>query len=635
MASLLLIFSPALLLLLPKRLSGWPLVLVGELMLICRVVEPLLDTRNRMFVAGVGVACFLLLLPILITQSGGQRTETRGLALGVGLTTGLSLSILFRALNSGNDLSTDGWFQAIGWILAVAAAVLMVGFPRRTDAPPAGSQAGDSSAGAGHGQPGFWRTAGLALGVISVLTLLYFSFTSPNVIARWTGGSYLLVLSIVVTVLFAFSVLLVLAPRLLTALTPGVVLVWNLLFVLSLVLTLFAHQIRFPTEPGAYPLAEPAVTPLHHLPLALMLLLFPIILIDFVLFSQDLADRGPSSRRLGGAFSLASLFFMLVTFGHIFTTTYAYIPVAGPIFRDRFWLVYLIVGIGLALPVLLVGRRSFNLGQSAGRLQIGLAFPGLLALTGLATVIGAFLMAAKPIAAPSPPSSLKVLTYNIQQGYTPDGLKNFHGQLDLLRRIDADIIGLQESDTNRIAGGNSDVVRFFADRLDMHAYYGPKPVVGTFGIALLSKYPIEHPGTFYMYSYELRDRELVDLEQTATIEAQIGIGDRTFHIFVTHLGNGGPIVQQEAILREVEGQENVILLGDFNFGPDSDQYRLTTDMLDDSWVLRWPAIDKRTVDFKGKGIDHIFVSPGTGVSDAEYLPDRESDHPAATAILEW
>jgi endonuclease/exonuclease/phosphatase (EEP) superfamily protein YafD len=52
-------------------------------------------------------------------------------------------------------------------------------------------------------------------------------------------------------------------------------------------------------------------------------------------------------------------------------------------------------------------------------------------------------------------------------------------------------------------------------------------------------------------------------------------------------------------------------------------------------VLRWPAVDKRTVDFKGEGIDHIFVSPGTGVSDAQYLPDRESDHPAVTAVLEW
>jgi len=48
------------------------------------------------------------------------------------------------------------------------------------------------------------------------------------------------------------------------------------------------------------------------------------------------------------------------------------------------------------------------------------------------------------------------------------------------------LIGLQESDTNRISGGNSDIVRYFADRLDLYAYYGPKVVPGTFGIALLA-----------------------------------------------------------------------------------------------------------------------------------------------------
>ena len=43
-------------------------------------------------------------------------------------------------------------------------------------------------------------------------------------------------------------------------------------------------------------------------------------------------------------------------------------------------------------------------------------------------------------------------------------------------------------------------------------------------------------------------------EQTATIEAQIELGGKTFNLFVTHLGNGGPMVQQEAVLRTGRGQ---------------------------------------------------------------------------------
>jgi hypothetical protein len=106
------------------------------------------------------------------------------LTLGIGLTIGLSLSVLFKALNSGSDLSTYSWFQVIGWILAVTAGVLLFVFLEHRNPPLSESLPDDARSGAGHGQPGFWRTSGLALGVISVLSLLYFSFTSPNVIAR-------------------------------------------------------------------------------------------------------------------------------------------------------------------------------------------------------------------------------------------------------------------------------------------------------------------------------------------------------------------------------------------------------------------------------------------------------------------
>ncbi len=143
--------------------------------------------------------------------------------------------------------------------------------------------------------------------------------------------------------------------------------------------------------------------------------------------------------------------------------------------------------------------------------------------------------------------------------------------------------------------------------------------------------PIENPRTFFMHGFT---------EQKGSVQAEIAVGDRTFQVIVTHLASHEKdpprnYPQQVEILSVVEGEENVLLIGDFNFGPDTEQYELTTGMLDDSWVLRWPGVDKRTVDFKGEGIDHIFVSPGTRVTDAQYLPERESDHPAVTAVIEW
>lgn len=619
--SVLFLFSPLVLLWLPKGLSGWPLVLVGELMLVCRVVEVMLDTRGKMLVGGLGVACFLILFPSLLWNREGQEDKASGLIQGMGLTVGLSLSILFRALGSGSDVSTYGWFQAIGWILAIGAGILLLGFRKHGQALTR-----PANVAAKHDLPPKWRTAGLCLGLVGVLVLCYFAFTSPNVIARWTGVSYLPIVSIVMLVLCVFAFLLVSRPYLLATLTPGVVLVWNILFVLAMVLTILGHQIRFPAAAGAYPLPESPVTLLHHIPLFLMLLLFPAILIDLMLFTQELVASKPSPRSLGGGFSLASLYLLFMIFAQVFTTVYDYIPLVGPLFRDKFWFVFLLAGIVLTLPVLLVSRDSFTFTQASSKLKLGKAFPGLMVLIALATVAGAFFTAAKP-SIPSPQqTSLRILTYNIQQGYSQDGLKNYDGQLDLIRAVDADIVGLQESDTNRIAGGNADVVRYFADRLDLYSYYGPKTVPGTFGLALLSKYPIENPRTFYMYS---------EGEQTATIEAQITVGGKTFNVFVTHLGNGGPIVQQEAILQEVTDKENVILLGDFNFRPDTAQYGQTATILEDSWLLKWPqGTDSQGVD-PAERIDHIFVSAGTKVADSQYLPGPQSDHPAMTTAIEW
>lgn len=601
------LLSPVVLLLLRKGVTGKLLVLTGEAMLVSRVVEAMLDTRGKMIVAGIGVGCFMVFFPSLLRYLDDDETRGNGLTFGIGLTGGLALSILFRTLKSGTDLSTYEGFQSVGWVLATIAGVLMLDLSARAEKTP---QSGSRS----FHVP---RVVGLCLGLTSVFVLLYFSFASPNVIARWTGASYLFVILVTLLTLCLFVYLL--TKQRLAALTPKVILIWNILFVLALVSTILAHQIKFPSDVGAYPLAEPAVTLLHRVPLFLTLILFPVILIDFVFFTRELVAAQPSSRLLGGSFTVASLFFLLMIFAQIFTTVYDYIPIVGPFFRDKFWLVFLAAGIVLTLPVLLVG-------EPLGKLRTDHVLPGVILLISLGTLAGAFLTASRPVAQPDQKTALRILTYNIQQGYSEAGLKNFDGQLDLIRSVDADVIGLQECDTTRIAGGNSDVVRYLADRLDMYSYYGPKTVPGTFGIALLSKYPIEDPRTFYMYSIG---------EQTAAIEAQITVGGRTFNVFVTHLGNGGPIVQQEQILESLHDKEHIVLMGDFNFRPDTEQYKLTTEVLDDSWIVRWfPDIDEREVDPSDR-IDHIFVSPGTTVVDSQYLPGPQSDHPAMMTEIEW
>jgi endonuclease/exonuclease/phosphatase family metal-dependent hydrolase len=614
MVSLLVFFSPLLLLAFPKRLPDWTLLLLGQGVIASRVVEAMLDTRGRMIVSGLGVGCFLTFLPALLCGRGRHRPSAS--TLGAGMTLGLGLSALFRVLGSGYDLSLHRPYQAIGWGLAVVGSVLLFVLREPELAPVDGQTPANGE------HSGLGRAVGLSLGLTSAWVLLYFCFTAPNVIARWTGASYVLVVVLTMLVLCAFAFLATRVPRLYALLTPRTMLAWNALFVIALVCTILAHQIRFPPSPDAYPLFEPAVTLLHRVPLWFALILFPVILIDWTYLAREISIPKPTPRVLGASSALSSLFLLVVVLGQVFTTVYDYIPVVGPFFRDKFWFVYLVPCIVLALSTTLVRQGMPGNVSRAGKAKL---FPVAMALIGLAALAGVMLVSPRPAMPSGGRAGLRVCTYNIQQGYDERGSKNYVGQLELLRRVDADVIGLQESDTNRIAGGNVDIVRYFADKLNLHSYYGPKTVPGTFGVALLSKYPIENARTFYMYSVG---------EQTATLVAQIRVGDKMYNVYVTHLGNGGPIVQQEAILSEVVGKENAILMGDFNFRPDTAQYRLTTATLDDAWLLRWPqGIDDQGRRFDRR-IDHVFVSPGIVVGDAQYITDPESDHPALVVAID-
>ena len=313
-------------------------------------------------------------------------------------------------------------------------------------------------------------------------------------------------------------------------------------------------------------------------------------------------------------------------FAHVFTTVYDYIDLVGPLFRDMFWFVHLIVGLSIVFSVLVVTKSSMVFRKPSMTLGSRIVSIGII-LIAIGTVLTGFLTTPVPTI-PTAATSITVMTYNIQQGYSEDGFKNLDGQLNVVKSIDPDIIGLQECDTARIANGNMDVVRYFANNLRLYSYYGPKTVTGTFGIALLSKYPIRNPSTFFMFSKG---------EQTATIEAQIDVGGNLFNVFVTHLGNGGPIIQQEGIIEELNRKTNVILIGDFNFRPNTSQYNLTSGLLNDSWIIARKTDIEYLEDLEyniNQRIDHIFVSSEISVSECQFIVSKESDHPAVWATID-
>jgi len=606
-AAVLFLLAPALLLLRRRRLPPVTLSILTALIIIARLLEPLLDTPGRMLLSGLGVAAFLLLLPTLLQYQGKKDPEETMKVWGESAFLALFASVCLRTLGSGLDFSTVGWGQIIGWVLAIIASIAW--FRQGNSAPTATSSPSNPSA-----QWRWGRMLLLSLGLTSVLLLFYFVFSAPHVLARWTGADYRWILGVLV-VAWLLGAWLAEKNWLTTSHTHLFLL--NLLLVLALAATARLHQVDFPPSPEAYPLLAPAPGWWTQIPLVLALLLSPLLFLDFALFTSDLAAARPPTRTLGLIFTISSLYFVVMIFAHVFTTVYDYIPLVGPWFRDQFWLVHLLVGMVIILALTAVRPRRITLSKATWR---------MVSLLGIVTVAGGVFINASPTPPSSLPHQLRIQTYNIQQGYSEDGRRNFAGQLALLQEIDADIIGLQESDNARIAGGNADIVRYLSNALSLYSYYGPKTVTGTFGIALLSKYPIHNPKTYFLYS---------EGEQVAVISAEIRIGDQLLHVFVTHLGNGGPLIQQQQFLQLVQDEDHVIAMGDFNFCPNEEQYRLTTRFLQDTWTRKWPDWQddrgQRPVD----KIDHIWVSPDLTVLDAQFIDSPASDHPTVTATIAW
>lgn len=99
---------------------------------------------------------------------------------------------------------------------------------------------------------------------------------------------------------------------------------------------------------------------------------------------------------------------------------------------------------------------------------------------------------------------------------------------DAVRELEVDVIGLLESDLQRIIMGNRDTTQYLAEDLGMYVDYGPGPNKHTWGSALLSKFPIVNS------THHLLPSPAGEL--APAIEATIEAYGEYLDIFVFHSG---------------------------------------------------------------------------------------------------
>ncbi len=589
------------------RLLTW--VLFG-LLFISHGLIPYLNTANRLTASGIATAASLSLFLLLITTwPSVSRWASAGLALAV------SLSTLLRAIGTGIEYSLTPAGALVGWVYGLTLGICLYDADRKSEKIT--QQYG--------GNP----TSSI-LGLYFILTLVYFSVSAPAVIARWTEANYTLIAGVVSLLSLIWVWLSFTQPNLIDRISTRFLVVWNLLFAASLTLTLLAQRVSFPPTLDSPPVVVPAPTVLQMIPLVLMLLLFPVLFLDLQVFIQKMQLSTLPPRSLAPGIILGSLSLIVLIFINIFSNVWGYIKPISPPFRNTFWLAYFLLSGAITL---LAWRARKGMPASEDK-PVG-SRPWQWAVILIGIFLGTLLFAA-----PTPrvqvdtsgKTSLRLMTMNTQESNDKFGEKSFEKQLALIRQVSPDILTLQETDSTRISLNNNDYVRAFAVRLGYYSYYGPKTVAGTYGTAILSKYPLLNPRTAFMYS---------DKDETGVAEAEVEVAGKRFSIYDVHPDSSDPAMLGFAknLLSRSQDKPYVIAMGDYNLRDYEEAYKLIDSVYTNAWTSVYPSeISPDGVDMSGENrIDHIFISQNLTALNPTYIlpPESGTDHPVHWTDITW
>ncbi|KAI9831199.1 MAG: hypothetical protein M1826_003864 [Phylliscum demangeonii] len=206
-----------------------------------------------------------------------------------------------------------------------------------------------------------------------------------------------------------------------------------------------------------------------------------------------------ATARLGkpATFGFGFLIYNLLVLAHVWVVAYAFVP-GGPLLRERTdWVMtatMLFIGAGLYSA----NYRSTSSQRARERRKLT---PARKIRSYYLSILAALQLLAASIA------YLRFPPYNYQPYHAPDrlvtaGIWTVHFSLDndmwsserrmrdVIRELELDVVGLLETDLQRIIMGNRDTSQFLAEDLGMYVDYGPGPTQHTWGAVLLSKFPI-------------------------------------------------------------------------------------------------------------------------------------------------
>ncbi|XHF97508.1 hypothetical protein AWENTII_001091 [Aspergillus wentii] len=197
----------------------------------------------------------------------------------------------------------------------------------------------------------------------------------------------------------------------------------------------------------------------------------------------------------GTTFGVGFLLFMFLVLFHVWVVAYAFVP-GGPLVREHTdWLMtitMLSIGAGVFSAATSNSSSPKPKSVSPNSKRQRSYYVYVLAALQLLSISVAYLRFPTNDYTPYHKED-KVATlgiWTVHFGLDNDMWNSERRMRDVIQELEIDVIGLLESDNQRIIMGNRDVTQFLAEDLGMYADYGPGPNKHTWGSALLSKFPI-------------------------------------------------------------------------------------------------------------------------------------------------
>ena len=369
---------------------------------------------------------------------------------------------------------------------------------------------------------------------------------------------------------------------------------------------------------------------LHSPALPLLLALLQVALVvDLALLLPRLTPR---------ALALAGLVALLLHFVYAFTFLFAFVPL-GALWEGQAPTLYVLAGLALAALALLPPTWRAIDARARRPYTSLLLVPALIAAVA----------AASPAAhVPEPDAELRVLSFNVHQGFSNAGVVDPEPFLRVLREADADIVALQEADSARFTSANIDMAGLLAERAGYHLVYGQPTRAQAFGGAILTRYPV-------------LEAHVAQLPSTSDdrwyTSARLDVGGASVWVHAVHfaLPHEGRTAQAAVLAARVDGTQGPqLLIGDLNSCPSGlcpgyeegvpdDVYATMTARLQDAWVAAGHARDDPAgftynAFAPTERIDHVYASAHFRVVSAQVVRSdaalAASDHLPVLTVLE-